>query len=600
MSGGGSGSATYSVTVAGDIANGSVTVTPRRASGGQTVTIMATPDEGYEVEQVTVTGIPSGAAQNGTAIFYNDSGAEISQPENIAENIGNTYKVRIYFKYDHPGEYRLPGDNDTNEKLPNGYTCQEVDNGEGFYIEHDYKIEEASLDRISIRNTELTFNAQNQVSFTVLGVPNDPALTVTYTIGGGAPVTLERSDGVYSGPMVFDAGTYQYTVTVSGDGYDNSWTETFDVVVKSRPIPAPTGIDGNYFPKQTHTGVVYGGNIGGIDYYKLSSNDTDVTIPDGGHGDATAINAGDYVVTAELTYPDSTYWAGNEGGSEAKDIQWSISPIEVPVPTAQPGLVYDNTLKTGITQSGNFTLEWSDDNSGNGTGSYKYGDNLTETAYTVKNGRATNGGTYTATAELAESGNYVWADKTTDDKKIEWTISPMPVSVADYVTVDAIDETYDGYVYDGEKNVTVKIASDKSDTLPVNAGVFDDYNISYNTTDSNAPTNAGSYTARVSFNLNEANAKNYSLKYPSGSYITDDFKITPVTLNMAFPKEADSDSANVTVSYSNEGYHHKVVKVSEVVEADKDKPSDELYTITYSYQYQASAHPVIPLTGFQC
>ena len=54
-SGGGSGSATYSVTVAGDIANGAVAVTPRRASGGATVTITATPEEGYEVEQVTVT-----------------------------------------------------------------------------------------------------------------------------------------------------------------------------------------------------------------------------------------------------------------------------------------------------------------------------------------------------------------------------------------------------------------------------------------------------------------------------------------------------------------------------------------------------------------
>ena len=52
---GGSSSATYSVTVPGDIANGAVTVTPSRASGGQTVTVTATPEEGYEVERVTVT-----------------------------------------------------------------------------------------------------------------------------------------------------------------------------------------------------------------------------------------------------------------------------------------------------------------------------------------------------------------------------------------------------------------------------------------------------------------------------------------------------------------------------------------------------------------
>ena len=68
-SGGGSGSATYSVTVAGDIANGSVTVTPRRASGGQTVTITATPDEGYEVEQVIVTD------SSGNEIAVSDKGS---------------------------------------------------------------------------------------------------------------------------------------------------------------------------------------------------------------------------------------------------------------------------------------------------------------------------------------------------------------------------------------------------------------------------------------------------------------------------------------------------------------------------------------------
>ena len=53
-SGGGSGSSTYSVSVS-SVDNGSVSVSPRNASEGATVTITATPDEGYELDTLTVT-----------------------------------------------------------------------------------------------------------------------------------------------------------------------------------------------------------------------------------------------------------------------------------------------------------------------------------------------------------------------------------------------------------------------------------------------------------------------------------------------------------------------------------------------------------------
>ena len=54
-SGGGPGVTRYTVTVPDDIANGTVTVSPSRASRGQTVTVTATPDEGYELGSLTVT-----------------------------------------------------------------------------------------------------------------------------------------------------------------------------------------------------------------------------------------------------------------------------------------------------------------------------------------------------------------------------------------------------------------------------------------------------------------------------------------------------------------------------------------------------------------
>lgn len=53
--GGGSGSANYSVTVSTGVENGSITALPARAEKGDTVTIIATPNEGYEVGEIIVT-----------------------------------------------------------------------------------------------------------------------------------------------------------------------------------------------------------------------------------------------------------------------------------------------------------------------------------------------------------------------------------------------------------------------------------------------------------------------------------------------------------------------------------------------------------------
>ena len=53
-SGGGGGSTGYAVSVSGGINNGSVTVSPKNAAKGATVTITVTPDAGYELDTLTV------------------------------------------------------------------------------------------------------------------------------------------------------------------------------------------------------------------------------------------------------------------------------------------------------------------------------------------------------------------------------------------------------------------------------------------------------------------------------------------------------------------------------------------------------------------
>ncbi|WP_435321653.1 S-layer homology domain-containing protein [Muriventricola aceti] len=66
--GGGGGSSSYSISVDKNIDNGSVTVSPKSASSGRTVTITVKADEGYELDELTVTD------KNGDEIELTDKG----------------------------------------------------------------------------------------------------------------------------------------------------------------------------------------------------------------------------------------------------------------------------------------------------------------------------------------------------------------------------------------------------------------------------------------------------------------------------------------------------------------------------------------------
>lgn len=67
-SGGGSSSGSYTVSVVSGIDNGTVTVSPKSASKGDTVVIAVNPDEGYELDTLTVTD------KNGDKISVADKG----------------------------------------------------------------------------------------------------------------------------------------------------------------------------------------------------------------------------------------------------------------------------------------------------------------------------------------------------------------------------------------------------------------------------------------------------------------------------------------------------------------------------------------------
>ena len=66
--GGGGGSTSYAISTPSDVDNGSIKVSPTRASKGSTVTITVKPDEGYELDELVVTD------KNGDTVKLTDKG----------------------------------------------------------------------------------------------------------------------------------------------------------------------------------------------------------------------------------------------------------------------------------------------------------------------------------------------------------------------------------------------------------------------------------------------------------------------------------------------------------------------------------------------
>lgn len=88
-----------------------------------------------------------------------------------------------------------------------------------------------------------------------------------------------------------------------------------------------------------------------------------------------------------------------------RDESWTftISPASVTPPAAVTGLVYNGETQTGVVLSEN-------------------------ALFTLTGNTAKNAGEYTATASLVSKQNYVWADGTSDDKQIAWSIAKAVLS----------------------------------------------------------------------------------------------------------------------------------------------------------------------------
>ena len=195
---------------------------------------------------------------------------------------------------------------------------------------------------------------------------------------------------LYNGSMTppTDAGTYQISIALGGDGNYNACSagnavsdaQTWRFTIAPATVALPTAVSGLVYNGETQTGVALPEGA----HYTLRNN--------------TAKNAGDYTATASLT--DKKNYAWPDGTSDDKQIAWSIAkaaPGEItvlmqgfacgstpPTPTlsANPGNAQVRFYYTGEKQSSGGTL-WS-----------------------AKEGRKLLSGTYYIYAELEESTNY--------------------------------------------------------------------------------------------------------------------------------------------------------------------------------------------------
>ena len=146
--------------------------------------------------------------------------------------------------------------------------------------------------------------------------------------------------------------------------------------------------------------------------YAVKSTDT-YTVT----GETFGSTVGRYEVTFTLTDPDNYRWQNESGASFGAE--WEILKYEVSVPKANADMSYDGTAKdSGITSGAYYTA----------TGTLS----------------AVNAGSYTVYVVLGDKVNTCWADGTTNDREVEWTIAKKKVPLPETL---AVQKTY---YYNGE------------------------------------------------------------------------------------------------------------------------------------------------------
>ena len=197
---------------------------------------------------------------------------------------------------------------------------------------------------------------------------------------------------------------------------------------------------------------------------------------------SSAIDAGTYTI--------KVHGIGNYKGSAEKT--WTIERAPVAVPVAADGLTYNGQTQTGVP-------------AGEG--------------YTITGNTQTNAGSYTAVAVL--DSNHKWADGTTANKSISWTIAPKSVAAQWSNTT----LTYNG--------------KEQAPTATVNTGIAGE---SLTPAVAGGQTNKGEYTATASINND-----NYTLTNTSSPYTIQAKNVDVVWANTTLTYNGKEQAPTATV-----------------------------------------------------
>lgn len=164
--------------------------------------------------------------------------------------------------------------------------------------------------------------------------------------------------------------------------------------------------------------------------------------------------------------------------------------------------------------------------------------------YTVKNGAATNAGTYKATLSLKDKTRYQWASTgKSDDVEVNWSISAASISSA---KVSAAKQTFNGQAL--SPSVTVKLGD-----RTLKSGT--DYAVTYSDnqhagTAKVTVTGKGNYagTASGTFTISPANISEASISVAAQNYTGSQLTPVPTVTLDGKPLESGTD---FTTSYSN-------------------------------------------------
>ena len=530
-----------------------------------------------DVVPVAVKYYPNTTASITEYRYYNGSDYDNATPpalESIWEGM-----VAVTFTYD-PDLYTVdPNTQFDNSTADAPYTITGLDNEAGTVtISHRYQIVAGTWDAVVAQPIGRTYGDADKNTVHLSGVPADSAVTIQWQYK-----PKDAADGDYSSPVtiqmpedqgnsidiapIVDAGDYTVKVTITYASYEpTEWERTVDVHVSKKGIALPTAASDLAYTGEELTGVTVADGMDG--YYTLTGN--------------TAVESGPHTATATISdehFPNYC-WAGQAETEQEASISWEIARRQVAVPLMKTVRQYEYTgafqeIITKPTTMFEYTYP-ADSTTLEGK---LPGSEIV--AFTVTYGRAKDAGNYPVKAVLSND-NYYWvgagapADGALELTLGAWEITPV------YLTAPALTVTskvYDGEPYDASVLVTRNEAAMQAiqDAIkPGDSFTFSHYRYTGTGSETIAPTNAGSYTIQAVYTYPQ---KNYSLQGNTAAVLTISQK--SVTLGFAEP--------SVTAAYTADGTALQLATVDGLVAADQLKDPATLYTISYSYQYKATA-----------